>query len=133
MDWQSNVYGKKELPDDKKSWDKLRKLIIKRDHQTCLRCDKRGRIRDLTVHHVIPRSEGGLDVLSNLITLCAKCHDYVELNDLRNRASIIGSYDSTIIETKTINQAEEERPDWHTWVYGGCKNPFINGRSTNAP
>jgi 5-methylcytosine-specific restriction endonuclease McrA len=32
------------------------------------------RSRELHVHHIVPRSEGGTDALSNLVTLCHVCH-----------------------------------------------------------
>jgi DNA mismatch repair protein MutS len=32
-------------------------------------------VKDLEVHHIIPRSEGGLNALRNLVVLCETCHD----------------------------------------------------------
>lgn len=37
----------------------------------CLFC---GSIENLTIHHIIPRSIGGTDDLSNLVWLCGECH-----------------------------------------------------------
>lgn len=36
------------------------------------------RTATLHVHHVVPRSEGGLTALDNLLTLCERCHPIVE-------------------------------------------------------
>ena len=35
---------------------------------------KEHRIHKLTVHHIIPREEGGTHAMENLITLCEECH-----------------------------------------------------------
>ena len=49
---------------------KVRAIIINRDGR-CLRC---GRTKNLVVDHVLPKSIGGSDDLSNLQTLCSKCN-----------------------------------------------------------
>lgn len=48
-------------------------LVLKTDKHRCQvwGC---GCTQDLEVHHIIPRSQGGLDVAWNLITLCSKHH-----------------------------------------------------------
>jgi len=60
-------------------WETLERQVFKRDSYICQRCGKRFNKYDLSVHHLIPRSEGGSNDLRNLITLCRKCHDIVEL------------------------------------------------------
>ncbi len=42
----------------------------------CPRCKK---IHGESIHHIIPRENGGKDNIENLIVLCFKCHDYVEM------------------------------------------------------
>lgn len=37
-------------------------------------CNECGSWRNLTIHHIIPKSRGGLNHRSNLICLCADCH-----------------------------------------------------------
>lgn len=82
----------------------------------------------MTAHHITPRSEGGADDISNLITLCSSCHDYVEINELRSRALIEGSLESiqvnTVKPTKEVNDEgyHFKRPEWHKYVYGGAKH-----------
>lgn len=81
-------------------------------------------MRDLTVHHMIPRADGGHDDPSNLVSLCRTCHDYVEVNELRSRAAIMGSYDIPMPGVVTIEEKipdDDWRPDWHKHVYGGVK------------
>jgi len=45
--------------------------VYKRDHLKCRHCESRN---NLTPHHVVYRSQGGKDVMSNLLTLCFGCH-----------------------------------------------------------
>ncbi len=36
------------------------------------------RTATLHVHHIVPRSKGGLSTLENLLTLCEVCHPLIE-------------------------------------------------------
>lgn len=36
----------------------------------------------ISAHHILFRSQGGDDMLENLITLCVKCHDAVHQREL---------------------------------------------------
>ncbi|MGW5361244.1 HNH endonuclease [Actinopolymorpha pittospori] len=57
------------------AWQKLRQAIIIRDGKRCQACGHRGdRDNPLSVDHVMPKSKGGTDSASNLITLCRKCN-----------------------------------------------------------
>jgi 5-methylcytosine-specific restriction endonuclease McrA len=62
----------------KASWLRARAAALQRDGHTCRRCGASMRTAPLHVHHVLPRSEGGLTVLDNLLTLCEQCHPIVE-------------------------------------------------------
>lgn len=55
---------------------KIRRAVFARDRHRCQRpgCT---RTRFLEVHHIIPRSRGGANVIENLITLCGACHRLV--------------------------------------------------------
>ena len=71
--------------------ENLRKAVLKRDDHTCQRCrEDRG---PLQAHHIIPRSQGGLDTLENLITVCRPCHavqhpDNAVFDDSRPNATL---------------------------------------------
>ena len=52
-------------------WDKRREKVFKRDKNQCIEGGSR---RALHVHHIVPISKGGNHTLSNLKTLCVKCH-----------------------------------------------------------
>ncbi|MEM6263033.1 MAG: HNH endonuclease [Bacteroidota bacterium] len=45
--------------------------IFKRDNYSCLYCNSK---ENLTIDHVIPRSQGGRDTWENLATACQKCN-----------------------------------------------------------
>tara|TARA_R110000824_G_scaffold99248_6_gene236490 strand:- start:74 stop:598 length:525 start_codon:yes stop_codon:yes gene_type:complete len=51
-----------------------RKNIIWRDQNQCQYCSKELKIAALTLDHVIPRSKGGQNTWSNLVTACKKCN-----------------------------------------------------------
>lgn len=130
-DWHKKVYRKNykksKVTDE---WHKTKLACLKRDKFTCQRCEKKNsQGRGMTAHHVTPRSDGGGDNLENLITLCDPCHDYVEVNELRTRTTIIGSYEVQVdMRAEQTKYATDEgyhfiRPAWHKWVYGGSKKP----------
>jgi 5-methylcytosine-specific restriction endonuclease McrA len=48
-----------------------RQNIFKRDNFECQYCCKK---RELTIDHVVPRSKGGKDTWTNLVTACKKCN-----------------------------------------------------------
>ena len=52
-----------------------REEILRRDNYTCQACGKKRQRRTLEVNHIIPRSKGGDDDPTNLISLCKYCHD----------------------------------------------------------
>lgn len=53
--------------------EETRKAILERDNFRCVICGSAEK-ENLTIHHLIPKSAGGSDVLSNLITICVACH-----------------------------------------------------------
>ena len=70
-------------------WQRIRKLVLVRDHYTCQACGATEKDQPLHVHHKIPlRSFPSYDQanqLSNLVTLCPACHRQAELSvSIRN-------------------------------------------------
>jgi RRXRR protein/HNH endonuclease len=53
--------------------ENLRLATLIRDNYSCQECGKTNCV--LEVHHITPRRLKGADTLSNLITLCSKCHN----------------------------------------------------------
>lgn len=139
-DWRQNVYRAHTEDGDffaSREWRELRNAALKRDNYICQRCDNR-RHSELTVHHIMPRSEGGGHDLYNLITLCDRCHDIVEVDDtLRTAAMIKASlYEGTALPVGIVygglHRTTENRPDWHAWVYGSSKRPHATDKGNRG-
>ncbi|MFD2053698.1 RecQ family ATP-dependent DNA helicase [Mesorhizobium calcicola] len=56
------------------SWHEIRIQVLERDHCRCVSCSTPVKSAQADVHHLLPRSMGGTDGLSNLVTLCDGCH-----------------------------------------------------------
>lgn len=54
------------------SWEQIRNKVFEIHGHKCKIC---GDINDIHVHHIIPISQGGTNVIENLIPLCKKCHE----------------------------------------------------------
>lgn len=69
---------------NKGSWQSIRKEAISRDGGVCRFCDiSNEEHKDeygyaLSVHHIIPKSDGGSNELDNLITVCRSCHKTIQ-------------------------------------------------------
>lgn len=57
---------------DGKQWQRLRKKALFRDSGRCQDCGQKA--HRVHVHHIVPRKDGGPDILENLTTLCPDCH-----------------------------------------------------------
>ncbi|WP_245321406.1 RecQ family ATP-dependent DNA helicase [Bradyrhizobium sp. NAS96.2] len=55
-------------------WRRVRESILRRDNFKCVECEKPCDRGEADIHHLLPRSAGGSDEPSNLITLCDGCH-----------------------------------------------------------
>jgi len=82
------VKRRKITPELPKNWGKLEKQAARRDGYKCQMC---GIKANLSVHHIMPRAQGGTDDLRNLITLCKTCHDYAEIEEITqwNRLKLV--------------------------------------------
>jgi len=65
-------------------WDSRRRRVYRRDNYTCTNCGGGGDQgnAELHAHHVVPISKGGSHELSNLTTLCKRCHNSIHHNDV---------------------------------------------------
>ena len=64
------------FPKYSKDWFNLSSLCKKRDNYKCVRCRRASTPNNrLHAHHIISKSKGGRDELSNLRTLCRECHE----------------------------------------------------------
>ena len=55
-----------------KAYEQLQLDVLKRDNNICQQCD---RWNEAPPHHVKKRSQGGQDVIDNMVCLCVVCHD----------------------------------------------------------
>ena len=53
-----------------------RRNLFKRDQQTCQYCGAQPRSDELTIDHVVPKSQGGLSTWDNCVLACYKCNSY---------------------------------------------------------
>ena len=83
-----------------------RTAVLKRDGYRCVNCGQTG--TELHVHHIIPRSEGGTNDLSNLVTLCAKCHS---IQDTKGHKLIQKKIDEDLSEEHAGLVASNEQED----------------------
>ena len=59
---------------EEQRWQHVRRVVLQRDELRCRDCGESADRRELDVHHLIRRSDGGRDEASNCITLCDGCH-----------------------------------------------------------
>lgn len=76
--------------------------------------------RGLTVHHITPRAKGGNDDLSNLVALCTRCHDIVEIAGYRTIGEI------TTIDARPVVDDRGYSADWRAVVYGSGRRIEFN-------
>ena len=55
-------------------YENVRHYVLARDNYTCQKCKGKSKDSRLEVHHIVFRSQGGPDIVINLITLCKTCH-----------------------------------------------------------
>lgn len=87
----------------------VRELVYQRDNERCIIC---GSNQGLPNAHYIPRSQGGLGVEENIVTLCPECHRQFDNGSKRKEyGEIIRRY------------LKSKYPDWNptNLVYGRWK------------
>lgn len=52
------------------TWEAIREQVLQRDNYTCVYCGNEATQAD----HIIPKSLGGKDELSNLVAACLRCN-----------------------------------------------------------
>ena len=61
-------------------WNSRRKEVYRRDDYLCQNCGSKGGSdgeAELHAHHIVPKSRGGTHELSNLQTVCSRCHNAI--------------------------------------------------------
>ena len=70
----SEVSGTGYQEGDKKGFYNTKAYVLHRDNYMCQASRKVKHAVQLHVHHIIFKSKGGTDAVSNLLTLCESCH-----------------------------------------------------------
>lgn len=60
----------------KHDWQTIRKLVLERDGHRCTKC---GNTEHLDIHHIISFKVAHNHDISNLVTLCKRCHPKSEM------------------------------------------------------
>ncbi len=55
-----------------KPYERLQIAVLERDRYTCQQCDN---YTEAPPHHIHKLSQGGSDVIDNMVCLCHVCHD----------------------------------------------------------
>lgn len=107
-----------QYPDN---WSEISNFVKKRDDYTCQECRVRGRQygpAELHSHHITPKSRGGSDHPTNLVTLCWRCHNsahdhYVQPFTDRARTERVHSsvQSSGQFRKDTVRYFEDSIPD----------------------
>ena len=96
------------------AWRAVCKVVDARDGRSCRCCDKRsdpdaaGLLTRGHRHHLVYRSAGGRDESSNLVTLCAGCHD----DEHHNRLRITGTSGDANADEGLIFWRKDEHGVW---------------------
>jgi len=76
---------KEQKAANEKAWRACCVVVDARDHNVCRACGKRCKPFATTLlekahrHHIEYRSQGGMDVSENVVSLCYECHDGVHV------------------------------------------------------
>jgi 5-methylcytosine-specific restriction endonuclease McrA len=69
--------------ENEREWDRLSTEVKERDGYKCTVCGATmPEAKQLHAHHIVPKSKGGKDELSNLTTLCILCHAEVHKDSI---------------------------------------------------
>lgn len=108
----------------KKGFTNNQAYVLYRDNHQCQLCKKRNVL--LHGHHIIWRSEKGLDSHQNMVTLCSDCHDKVHKNkelDNKVKDKFGGIKRGLLVKTSLLNII---MPQFYTWL----QNKFHNVEKT---
>lgn len=118
-----NLY--EDLSNDRypSDWDSRRKKVYRRDDYKCQNCGDEGGPNgdiELHAHHIVPKSEGGSDNLSNLATLCYECHNAVHDHHIPRQTDKGGHEESASERNKT--STNHTRDDAETGTVDGTQS-----------
>lgn len=97
---------------------------LARDSYTCQKCQAQN--TQLEVHHKIPRSQGGSNRPSNLITLCTKCHSLHHAGKINANGIIPKLYRDTSVLNSAMPYIYKALASWFpTYKFYGYETKAI--------
>ena len=103
-------------------WPKgLREKVMIRDEHTCRYCGDRAE----HVDHVIPVSKGGGYEIENLVASCISCNLIANgklFDSFEAKRLWLRKYRRIPDDVKMPEPKEENRPSWHSKIYGSGEN-----------
>jgi 5-methylcytosine-specific restriction endonuclease McrA len=97
-----------------------RKNILLRDRNICQYCAVKLPASELTLDHILPRSRGGKDSWSNLVTCCAKCNRFkADRTPEEAGMKLLHKPRPASIHTSRfiLKSLGEEDPAWRKYLY----------------
>jgi|TARA_Y100001937_G_scaffold29865_1_gene43045 5-methylcytosine-specific restriction endonuclease McrA len=92
-----------------------RHLIYKRDNYECQYC---GSKKDLTIDHVTPRSKGGDDTWTNLVTACSSCNVKKGSKTLKEAGLVLKSTPRAPISKVMLDLEKTTISEWKEYNWG---------------
>ena len=96
-------------------YENKRQFVLARDNYTCQCCKRKFAPNELHVHHIIYKSKGGTDVVTNLTTVCAPCHKDIHAGKktlgVKKTASFKEAAGVSAMKNSLIKMLKEEFPD----------------------
>jgi len=77
--------------------------VLARDNYKCQHCLGKKKDSKLQIHHIVYRSQGGVDVASNLVTLCSTCHKKHHVGNMKLHSRIAKAVKSTLKHATHMN------------------------------
>ena len=100
---------------------KLKAKVIKRDRGKCVNCQK---TKNIQIHHINPKSQGGENSSDNLVCLCGACHSlfhqgYLEIEVKKG-------------EKFKIKYKENHIKTFADYLFEMRKNKYLNAKLANG-
>lgn len=137
--WQRRVYksnGDDTIYFKSDDWKWLKRECGLRDNYCCMveGCDVYGE-GNVTTHHIVPRRSGGLNIITNLITLCIYHHNLIEEQaEIYCTRNLVQAFEEVESKKKDKEKRPKPREDcrdhpnticWHMVVYGGISKEYL--------
>jgi 5-methylcytosine-specific restriction endonuclease McrA len=98
----------------------MRSDIYKRDKHKCQYCSKKFPDKELTLDHVFPKSRGGSNEATNLVTACKACNnrkgDRTPAEARMPLVNTLNSYKANLHRVRLCHYVES-RPEWAKYLF----------------